>query len=155
MTAKAEGRGEEEHGTAHHHRRLAQHGDIRLLSAIAILGLAVGIAAALLMALEMHNQFTFDHFMPDHARTYVAISRANPALVNREPCRGAGTRLCLGSDAKLAPQLQLSAPEVEAVTRLVYSADLGTDRPVKLQHGDVTEPCPYRLRDPHERALRS
>ena len=46
----------------------------RLISAIAILGLSVGIAAALLMGLVVRNQMTFDHFIPGYARTYAGIS---------------------------------------------------------------------------------
>jgi hypothetical protein len=47
----------------------------RLISTIAILGLAVGIAAALLMSLVMRNQLSYDSFIPGYDRTFLAVSQ--------------------------------------------------------------------------------
>ena len=44
----------------------------RLLSAISIMGLAVGIAVAILMGLVVRNQMRFDHFIPGHTQTQTA-----------------------------------------------------------------------------------
>ena len=45
----------------------------RLLSAIAVAGLAVGLAGALMLALVARNALGFYGFVPDHARTYEAL----------------------------------------------------------------------------------
>ncbi|HWY64060.1 MAG TPA: hypothetical protein VNX61_02520, partial [Rhizomicrobium sp.] len=44
----------------------------RLQSAIAILGLSLGIAAAILDGLLIANQLSFDHFIPGHENVYFA-----------------------------------------------------------------------------------
>ena len=40
----------------------------KLITAIAILGLAVGMTVALLMTLVVRNQLSFDHFIPNNER---------------------------------------------------------------------------------------
>ena len=46
----------------------------RLLSAIAMAGLAIGLAGAILMALVARVPLTYNHVVPDHGRTYLAVS---------------------------------------------------------------------------------
>ena len=46
----------------------------RLLSAIAILGLAIGLAGAVLMALVARSAFGFNDFVPGKERIYLAVS---------------------------------------------------------------------------------
>jgi putative ABC transport system permease protein len=46
----------------------------RLLSAIAIAGLAIGLAGAILMTLVARVPLTYNHQIPDHERTYLAVS---------------------------------------------------------------------------------
>jgi putative ABC transport system permease protein len=83
----------------------------KLQSAIAILGLAVGIAAAILMALAVRNQLSFDHFFPGYERTY---------LVAAEMPLGDPSARILGdsTDPRMADLIRLKAPGVESVTRL-------------------------------------
>ncbi len=50
----------------------------RWYAAISILGLAVGLAAALLVGLIIHNELTFDHFIPGYERTYLVATIATP-----------------------------------------------------------------------------
>ena len=79
----------------------------RLLSAIAVAGLAVGLAGALMLALVARNALRFNGFVPDHDRTYLATS----------------TMLWLGATApeandRAAELIKANLPEVEAVGRL-------------------------------------
>jgi putative ABC transport system permease protein len=108
----------------------------RLTSAIAILGLAVGIAAALLMAAVIRNQLSFDHFIPGHERTYIAITRDNPRIAKPVPCHA--IPYCQRGMPALAVKLKLAAPEIEAVTQLAYTEGFNGDEPLKLQAGPVT-----------------
>jgi putative ABC transport system permease protein len=108
----------------------------KLLSAIAIFGLAIGIAAALLMAAVIRNQLSFDHFIPGHERTYIAVTRDNPQFTKPVPCPG--VPYCQRGMTALAPKLNLAAPEIEAITRLAYTALFNGDEPLQLQAGAVT-----------------
>jgi putative ABC transport system permease protein len=84
----------------------------KLTSAIAILGLAVGIAAALLMALVVRNQMHFDDFLPDQERTYVVTVGDSFAYFGGIPSVGTST------EARTAETLRLNIPQIESVTRL-------------------------------------
>jgi putative ABC transport system permease protein len=108
----------------------------RLISAIAILGLAVGIAAALLMAAVIRNQLSFDHFIPGHERTYLAVTRDNPRFVKPTLCPA--IPYCQRGAPTLAAKLKLAAPEIEAVTRLAYTEGFNGDEPLTLRAGAVT-----------------
>ena len=55
----------------------------RAYAAINILGLAIGIAACLLILLYVRDQESFDRFVPDHARVYQLQSRINDAESGR------------------------------------------------------------------------
>jgi putative ABC transport system permease protein len=98
----------------------------KLLSAIAILGLAAGITVALLMALVVKSQLSYDSFLPDSERTYLAVSPPHPLYMSILWMQEADYRL-----AEHAKHL----PGVEAATRLVMT---NPDRPLKLQRGNVT-----------------
>jgi putative ABC transport system permease protein len=105
----------------------------RLISAIAILGLAAGIAAALVMGLVVRNQMTFDSFIPGHERTYRLFYRDATDLACR---RRAGTAWaitdeCLPNNDSV-PVLKQSIPALENIARLQMAG------PVKFQQGDVT-----------------
>jgi putative ABC transport system permease protein len=105
----------------------------KLIAAIAILGLAAGIAAALLMALVVRNQMSFEHFIAGHERTYRVFYRNSTSV----ECRGrAGglwslpiTCLPLGS---LAARLR-EHPAIEGAARLDRAAT-----PARFQQGEVT-----------------
>ena len=82
----------------------------RLLSAIAVAGLAVGLAGALMLALVARNALGFNSFLPDHDRTYLGISiLSGPGMVPEiDP-----TTL-----RRAAGLIQANLPDVEAVGRL-------------------------------------
>jgi putative ABC transport system permease protein len=102
----------------------------RLISAIAILGLAAGIALAVLVGVILRNQLSFDHFIPGHERIYmVANTDYHPVKI-----------LCLcetmGNDDAVALMAQI--PEIESSTRLYLTGALPFDPPTQLKRGDVT-----------------
>src|SRR5437588_13076844 len=87
-------------------RNLARN---RLYAAINIVGLAVGFAAALLIALFVRDEFSYDTWMPGHDRTFAVTSTltfagAPPARVDRAPFIAAGL-------------LKQDFSEIEAVAR--------------------------------------
>jgi len=82
----------------------------RLLSAIAILGLAIGLAGAILMALIARVPLGYNHHVPDHDRTYLAVS-----VMRSEGMAPDYQEASPGAAAEL---LRLNLPEVEAVARL-------------------------------------
>jgi putative ABC transport system permease protein len=101
----------------------------RLISAIAIMGLGVGIAVSLLAALVARNQLSFDHFIPGYERTYVAVSLL----------RGPGADpYNLKSNHAAAALLALNAPGIESVTRLMLAPAAPGDGDVTLKQGTVS-----------------
>ncbi|MHB1205332.1 MAG: ABC transporter permease [Rhodospirillaceae bacterium] len=94
----------------------------RLYAAINIVGLAVGFTAALLIALFVRDEFSYDKWLPGHERTYLIYERY--AQPGRAPI---SINVTFSDVAKLLPP---EFPDIETVTRL-ESANL------KLRHGDV------------------
>ncbi len=82
----------------------------KLQSAIAIFGLSAGIAAAILMALVVRNQLSFDHFFPGYERTYLVAARLHFGEVPQ--------KLGDSTDPRMADLIRLNAPGVEGVNRL-------------------------------------
>jgi putative ABC transport system permease protein len=82
----------------------------RLLSGIAIAGLAIGLTGAILMALVVRTAFGFNGAVPDHDRTYLGISM----LVAPE----AAPNYNQASSGRVATFIRANLPEVEAVARL-------------------------------------
>jgi putative ABC transport system permease protein len=82
----------------------------KLLSSIAILGLAIGLAGALLMMLVARVPLGTNQHVPDHARTYLAVS-----LMSAEAMAPNYNEASPGAAAEL---IRLNLPEVEAVARL-------------------------------------
>jgi putative ABC transport system permease protein len=113
----------------------------KLISAIAILGLAVGIAAALLMALVVRNQISFDHFIPEYQRTYLVLNRpiAIGAKVRAQwACAGVSWS-CYTTGTKTAPLLRLNVPEIESITRMAANGDVPFRQvAAAVKHGDAT-----------------
>jgi len=107
----------------------------KLLSAIAIGGLAIGIAAALLAALVVQNQMTFDHFIPGHKRTYRFFWWLDPETTQ------CSTDMQCGPPVDTAAELQ-RYPAVESIARL-FPVALS-----KVQHGPVTGWERYAAVDP-------
>jgi len=82
----------------------------RLLSAIAVAGLAVGLAGALMLALVARNALGFYGFVPDRDRTYLGMSilsgpGVEPVVVDASNSRAAGL-------------IQANLPDLEAIGRL-------------------------------------
>lgn len=88
-------------------RNLARN---RLYAGVTIVGLAIGLAAALLIGLYVRDELTFDRFLPDHDRIYLMTTTVE--MPGAEPIR---TKL---SQIKLAERLPLDFPEVERAGRL-------------------------------------
>jgi putative ABC transport system permease protein len=84
----------------------------RLLTAISVFGLAIGIAAAILTGQVIRNQLSYDHFIPGHERTYVGVSILTvPGSAPNPPD--------LQTLWPFAPLIKSNIPEVEDTTRLV------------------------------------
>lgn len=82
----------------------------KLYAVINIVGLSVGFTAAILVALFVRAEFSYENFLPNFARTYLAteiisVPGAKPVVVSYTP-------------AELAGWLKLDFPAIEAVTRL-------------------------------------
>jgi len=89
----------------------------RLYAVINVVGLAVGFAAALLIALFVRDELTFDKWIPAYKNVY-RISAGNPG----KPPAATGP-------SDVAIWLKLEFPQVAAVTRLLSS-------PGTLRHND-------------------
>jgi putative ABC transport system permease protein len=94
----------------------------RLYAALGVAGLALGLAAALLAALMLRDQLGRDHFIPGHARIYMAMTSVTPP--------GSVTQHMNSTNSFVAPYLKRKFNQVQAVTRLF----LGNAR---LQRGQV------------------
>src|SRR6185437_1415252 len=81
----------------------------RFYATISILGLAVGLSAALLVGLIVRHEITYDHFIPGYDRTYliatIAIPTGHPELYDAE------------STSWLAEDIKRHVPGVEGVAR--------------------------------------
>ncbi len=92
-----------------------------LYSVINVLGLALGLTAAILIALFVRDELSFDHFLIGYDRIYrVSTKEIYPTR----------TEWLADSVARLGPELALDFPEFEAVAR-IDSQDIG------IRHGDV------------------
>ncbi len=87
-------------------RHLARN---RLYTAVSVLGLAVGLCVALLVALVLRNQYSHDHDVPGYQRTWTV------PMVFTMPDRGTEYREAM---LPRAAQQALQTPEVEAMTRV-------------------------------------
>jgi putative ABC transport system permease protein len=94
----------------------------RFYSGISVAGLSIGLCAALLAALVIRNQTSYDHFIPGYQRTYLAAS----ALIPTDRVPFYDTHVF----SWLAPLLKLKFHEIEAITRLA-------DQDVHLRRGNV------------------
>jgi putative ABC transport system permease protein len=103
-------------------RNLARN---RLYAVINVLGLAVGFAAVLLVALYVHHELNFEDFIPGYQRIY-RISSA--AVV---PDAGSNAIEDLGA-SDTGPKLKLAFAQIEALARL--SNTFGGKN---LRHGNV------------------
>ena len=82
----------------------------RLHAGISLFGLAFGIAAALIAALVVRAEMTYDAYVPARERTYTA------AMLQTVP--DLAPRLLTDSHHDLAALLEANLPQVEAISRL-------------------------------------
>ena len=83
----------------------------RLLSAIAVAGLVIGLAGAILMALVARVPLTYNHIVPGHERTYIAVSIASGP--------GMAPDYQQASPGGAAALIEANVPGVEAAARLL------------------------------------
>ena len=102
----------------------------KVYSLINLTGLSVGIASALLIALYVQNELSFDQFFEDSERIYrIPLHRIYPDR----------TRDFASSAITLAPVLKQNYPEVEAVTRL-HRMFFVNELPVHIEDRTFIEP---------------
>jgi putative ABC transport system permease protein len=94
----------------------------RVYSAISVFGLALGLCAAILAGLIVRNETSYDHYLPDFERLYLAgallIPTGHPGLYTHD------------TPSWIAAPMQQRFPAVEAVTRVALQE-------VKLKHERV------------------
>jgi putative ABC transport system permease protein len=94
----------------------------RLHTAINIGGLALGLGAAILIALFIRDELGYDRFLSGHDRVF------RVSMLLSFPDRG--TQKLADSVARLGPELALDFPEFDSVAR-IDSEDVG------LRHGEI------------------
>ena len=102
----------------------------RAYAAINLLGLALGYTAAILIALYVRDEFTFDQSFPPADRIYQVGEVIEPP--GSPPVRTSVTT------AYIAPALQLDFPEIDLVTRLVPDSVT-----VRRKGGESATPTAY------------
>lgn len=95
----------------------------RFYVAISVLGLAIGLAVALLAILVVHSQLTMDHFIPGHERVHLVTTAVTP------PARA--TVYLANVNTFVGAHLATRFSEIEAITRL-HLAD------ARLENGQVS-----------------
>ena len=88
----------------------------KVYSALNIVGLAAGMAVALLIALWINYQYSFDRFLPDSSRLY---------QVRRNFNSNGDTLTFSSTSLKLADALRKSVPEIEHVAEADWTAPHG------------------------------
>jgi putative ABC transport system permease protein len=103
-------------------RNLARN---KLYSIINILGLAVGFAAATLIALFVRDELTFDREWPDHERIYVIAASLELPGRERMDSQGAGPDVAVRLRARLPPEILIARllPERHTMRRGDFEAN--------------------------------
>ncbi|HEY4339827.1 MAG TPA: FtsX-like permease family protein [Steroidobacteraceae bacterium] len=91
-------------------RHLARN---RLYTTISVFGLAIGLCTALIAALVIHNQYSYDHFVPGYERTYIIQTAVSPAGMARQYVNF--------TPLSMAAQVREQFPQVEGVSRVLYT----------------------------------
>ncbi|MBS0419015.1 MAG: ABC transporter permease [Proteobacteria bacterium] len=94
----------------------------RIYSAISVFGLAIGLCAAILVGLIVHNESSYDRFLPGYQHIYLAGEVLLPA--------GHPGLYSTATPSWIAAPLGRQFPQIEAVTRLAR-------QDVRLQQGVV------------------
>jgi len=106
----------------------------RLYAAIGVIGLGVGLAAALLAALVVRNQYTYDHFIPGHGRIYMVVTAVTPP--------GHPTLYKDSASVWVGHSLASRFTEIQAVTR-------GMLFPMTVRRGSIESSEPVYTADPN------
>ena len=88
----------------------------KLYAAISVTGLAIGFAAATLVGLYVHDELTYDRWLPSHERIYMVTAGL-----------ASGGRLSGVAPSDVGNWLVSDYPDLEAVTRLYVSGGFMTD----------------------------
>ena len=94
-----------------------------LYAGVTIFGLAVGFAAALLIALFVRGELTYDRFIPGHDQVYVFSERIEYP--------GERPVLTDVSSVRVGPALKAEIPQVQYAARITNQ-----DLPATVKHGD-------------------
>jgi putative ABC transport system permease protein len=86
----------------------------RLFTALNLVGLAVGMAACLLIAMWVKNEMTYDQWLPNADRVFVVQAKAQYP--------GKDAEIWAGAPAVMLPALLQDFPQIEAGTRLLKTA---------------------------------
>jgi putative ABC transport system permease protein len=112
-------------------RNLLRNG---VYAVINILGLALGFAAVILIALFVRDEYSYDRFFPDHDRIYRVMETVYPP--------GEGPLRIGVTASNIATAMKLDYPEVETATRLAPSQ-------VGLRHGSIDGVVLFHWADPN------
>ncbi len=96
-----------------------------LYAGVTIFGLAIGFAAALLIALFVRGELTYDRFVPGHERVYVFAERIEYP--------GERPVLTDVSATRVGPALKAEIPQVQYAARITNQ-----DLPATVKRGDFT-----------------
>ena len=99
----------------------------RLYALINIIGLAIGLSAALLSGLYIHNELTFERFLPGYAHIYRISAGFAPPGGTMTPVDTSPT--------DVAPWLRSHMPSLEPIARL----SLGPDVVIRIGQVDSLE----------------
>lgn len=103
----------------------------RAYAAINILGLAIGLATAILIVLFVRDELSYDSMYPDADRIYrLSMNISGPQ-----------SAFLANADGRFGPAMKLDFPEVESATRLKSGSGY-------LSHGGITVWSDYRRADP-------
>jgi putative ABC transport system permease protein len=97
----------------------------RLYAGVTIAGLAIGFAAAMLVALFVRDEFSYDRFIPHYQRVYRISSTISAN--GGEPTEGEFTPI------PLAALLRLDFPQMELVGRFAAAG-----YPPQVKHGEIS-----------------
>lgn len=100
-------------------RNLLRNGAYAIIN---ILGLTLGFAAAILIALFVRDEYSYDRFIPDHDRIYKVKEVVSPP--GEAPLR------ITVVNSSIAGALKLDYPQIQDVTRL-------SGEQVALRHGAI------------------
>jgi putative ABC transport system permease protein len=112
-------------------RHLARN---RLYTAISVIGLAIGLCTALIAALVIHDQYTYDHSVPGYEHTYIVQLALTPP--------GLAKQYLKYTAPEMGAQVKLQRHDVEA-TSCVLDADM------RVQYGAQTSRATVYWADPN------